>query len=367
MGIPTPEFKVLLYGPGLHPAGVRARARFEDSYLIVFAQNAMLTVAARQITLKTGGYDGRQRMIVWVAKEGTYSAMLQGEEALEAFIQLAPPKIGRQLHQVRKQQALTGRRFSLSLALLALLLLLPLLALGLFWTNADRLSLWAVSHISLEQERQLGELAYDQIRPSLKELSTCHAAEAVEAIGKRLTAESNYRYQFHVVVDPQINAYALPGGQIVVNTGLLKAADGAGEVAGVLAHEISHVELRHSLRNLVHALGWRALLGVALGNFSDGLWGDLATRLGNLSYSRELESEADKEGLEILRRAGVTPHGMETFFKKMAARKDNGPTLLSTHPAGEERLAALHAAIAQQARYDIHPFAIDWKRVKADL
>jgi len=367
MGIPTPEFKVLLYGPGLDPAGLRARARFEERYLVVFVQDTMLTVAAERITLKTGGYDGRQRLIVWKGREGTFSAMLQGEEALEAFIQLAPKEIGRQLYKARKSQTRTGRRFSPALALLALLLFMPLLALGLFWANADRLSQWAVSHISLEQEQQLGELAYAQMCPSLKELKNSRAAAAVGTIGKRLTAGSSYHYQFHVVEDPQINAYALPGGHIVVYTGLLKAADGTGEVAGVLAHEISHVEQRHTLRNMIHALGLRALLGVALGNYSGGVWGDLAEQLGNLSYSRELETEADKEGLKTLRRAGVTTHGMETFFKKMAARKDSPPALLSSHPAGEERLAALRTAIAEQPREHIRPFAIDWERVKADL
>jgi Zn-dependent protease with chaperone function len=367
MGIPTPEFKILLYGPGQPPGGLRARARFEGNYLVVFTHGAMLTVPAQQIHLKAGGYDGRQWLIVWVAQEGIFSAMLQGEAALEAFIELAPAEIGRQLHQAQISQTRSGLRFRLGQALLVLLLLLPVLALGLFWANADRLSQWAVSHISLEQERQLGELAYAQMRPSLKLLKKSHATAAVEAIGKRLTAESSYRYQFHVVVDPQINAYALPGGHILVNTGLIKAVDGAGEVAGVLAHEIGHVEQRHTLRNMVHALGWRALLGVALGNFSDGLWGDMAGRLGNLSYSRELESEADREGLKILRRAGVTPHGMETFFKKMAAGKYSAPALLSSHPASAERLAALRAASAQEPREDIHPFAIDWERVKADL
>jgi len=367
MGIPIPEFKVLVYGPGLHAAGLRARARFEGSNLAVLAHGVTLTVPAQHIRLKTGGFDGRQWLLIWVVQEGTYSAMLQGEEALEEFILHAPAEIGPQLNQARKDHARTGRRFNLGLGLLALLLLLLLLALGLLWTNADRLGLWAVSHISLEQERQLGELAYAQMRPSLNLQERGQAPAAVAAIGKRLTAESIHHYQFHVAVDPRINAYALPGGHVVVNTGLIQAADSAGEVAGVLAHEISHVEQRHTLRNLVHSLGWRALLGVALGDFSSGIWGDLAMRLGSLSYSRELESEADLGGLEILRRAGVAPHGMETFFVKLAARKDGGPTLLSSHPAGEERLAALRAAIARQPIDDIYSLGIDWEQVKADL
>jgi len=364
MGIPVPEFKVLLYGPSFHPAGIRARARFEGGSLAVLAHKGSFLVPPHLIHLRAGGFDGRQWLISWVAQEGTYSAMLQNEDALQAFIHLAPPEIGRQLRQIRKGNALTGRRISIGLILLALAVLL---ILGLFQANADRLSQWAVSHISQEQERQLGDLVYAQMRPSLKLLESGTAPAAVETIGRRLTAESTHHYQFHVVVDPQINAYALPGGHIVVYTGLINAANSSGEIAGVLAHEISHVEQRHALHSMVHALGLRALIGVALGNFSGGVWGNLAEQLGSLNYSRELESEADLEGLETLRRAGVAAHGMETFFAKMAERKNTTLHLLTRHPASEERLAALRAAIAKQPSEVITPLRIDWEQVKADL
>ncbi|MDD5388364.1 MAG: M48 family metallopeptidase [Gallionellaceae bacterium] len=364
MGIPVPEFKVLLYGPSLHPSGIRARARFEGDSLAVTAHKGFFLVPPHLINLRTGGFDGRQWLITWAAQEGTYSAMLQSEEALEAFIQLAPEEIGRQFRQTHKSQLLTGRRVIIGLIVLALLVLL---ILGLFQVNADRLSLWAVSHINQEQEEKLGDLIYAQMRPSLKVLETGVTPAAVRAIGKRLTAESNYHYQFHVVVDPRINAYALPGGHIVVYTGLINAASSAGEAAGVLAHEISHVEKRHALRNMVHALGLRAILGVALGNYSGGVWGNLAEHLGSLNYSRELESEADMEGLETLHRAGIAANGMETFFAKMTQWENATTHLLSRHPAGDERLAALRAAIARQPIEAGPPLQIDWEQIKSDL
>jgi beta-barrel assembly-enhancing protease len=366
MGIPIPEFKVLLYGPRLPAAGLRARAHFECNNLVVKASGVALVVPAQQLRLKPGGFDGHQWLIAWVAQEGAYSAMLQGEEALEAFIQLAPADLGRQLHRTRRHHARDVHRFSPRLAWLVLLLLVPLLLLLLFWANADRISLWAVSHISLEQERQLGKRAYDQLRPSLRLVEKGVAPATVAAIGKRLTAESIHHYHFLVAADPRINAYALPGGHIVVNTGLLQAADSAGEVAGVLAHEISHVEQRHALRSLLHALGWRALLGVAMGDFSGGVWSDLAVHLGSLNYSRALESEADQESLLILRRAGVAAHGMESFFTKLATRKDDVPPLLSSHPASVERLEALRAAISRQPADGLYPLGIDWERIKAE-
>lgn len=147
MGIPIPEFKVLLYGPSINPAGIKARARFEGNTLAVAAHKGFFLVQPHQITLRTGGYDGHQWLITWTTPEGTYSAMLQGDDALEAFIQLAPAEISQQLRRTRKGHTRTGRRIIIGLTILALV---ALLALGLLWVNADQFSQWAVSHISQE-------------------------------------------------------------------------------------------------------------------------------------------------------------------------------------------------------------------------
>ncbi len=364
MGIPIPEFKVLLYGPTFHPAGIRARARFEGSTLAVSARAGFFLVTPDLITLRTGGFDGRQWLISWVAPEGTYSAMLQNEEALAAFIELAPPELSRQLTQVHDSLTRSGRRLRVALGLFALI---ALTLLGLLWLKADRIAHWAVSHISIHQERQLGDIAFNQLRPSLTLLRRSPVVDAITTIGRRLTDESTYTYHFHIAVDPRINAYALPGGHIVINTGLLKSADQADEVAGVLAHEISHVELRHSLRNLVHSLGWRALLAAVTGDYTGKVWNDMATRLIDLGYSRELESEADREALEILRRGHVAPYGMESYFIKMSHRQTSPPALLSSHPTDAARLAALRKAISLRPADDPYPLDVDWERVRMDL
>jgi predicted Zn-dependent protease len=176
----------------------------------------------------------------------------------------------------------------------------------------------------------------------------------------RLTQGSRYRYQWFVAENPEVNAFDLPGGVIVVHTGLLKAADSVGEVAGVLAHEIQHVEQRHALRAMIHELGWRAVLALALGDLSGGVWGDLAGRLGGLSYGRDLERAADLGGLDALRRAGIAPDGMLDFFGKLARREGPGVALLASHPATDERIEALRRAIATRGAYPVHAPAYDW-------
>jgi hypothetical protein len=128
--IPTPEFKVLMYGPGLPPAGVKARAHFEPGVLVVQGKGHWYTVHADRISLKTGGYDGRQWLISWYSPSGPMTAMLQGEEAVDAFIRLAPDEVSGELHRVRRTHSRREWVFRSGMALLGLLLLVPLLLLG---------------------------------------------------------------------------------------------------------------------------------------------------------------------------------------------------------------------------------------------
>jgi predicted Zn-dependent protease len=293
--------------------------------------------------------------------------MLPAGAVSQDVLDQMPPALSARFGHELGRQRIRRTRLHVVFALLASIVMLPLILLGAFWAQADRIAGWAASHISLEQEVQLGELAFAQMRPSLKMLDTGQGPAIVQAIGTRLTAGSAYRYQWHVAADPQVNAFALPGGHVVVFTGLLQRADSAEEVAGVLAHEVQHVELRHSLKNLLHGLGWRALLAVALGDLSGGVWAGMAEQLGSLSYSRDLERQADLGGLAALRRAGIAPQGMASFFAKLAQQDGAQIELLSTHPASEDRLQALQAVIRAQGSYAASPLPYDWAALRRSL
>ncbi len=366
--LPKPKFKVLMYGPDLPSGGVPGLAHFDPGVLVLEGRGYWYTVQSSRIGLKAGGFDGRQWLITWESPSGPMTAMLQGDEAVDAFIQLVPPEISGELRRARGVHLRREASFRVAVGLIAALVLLPVLALGLFWLNADRVvSRWAAERVGLEQEVALGNLAFAQMRPGLKLMGKAPVTDVVELIGARLTAGSKYRYSFHVAEDPAVNALAVPGGHVVVFTGLLRAAESAEEVAGVLAHEISHVERRHALRNLLHGLGWRAILNVALGDFSGGVWSNMAAELGALGYGRNLELEADLEGLKLLRRAGIPAEGMGAFFERLAAGGGPRVALLSTHPAGAERLAALRDALRKQGQYPSQPLPVDWARLRWTL
>lgn len=361
------EFKVLVFGPGLDPAGVRARVSFEGTSMVLRGRRIFLTADTSRIRLRAGGFDGRQWMLAWPTADGEVTAMLQGEQEMLQMRRYAPDELKSQLGTALRATRRRGRRFGLWLVLLALVVLLPLLLLLLFWLNADRVSGWVTNQISLETETRIGQLAFQQMQPDLNLIPDGSVPRMVRDIGGRLTSGSAYDYQWHVSASPDINAFALPGGVVVVHAGLIRAARSAEELAGVLAHEAQHVEQRHSLRNMVHGLGWRALLSVALGDVSGAVLVNLADQLGQLKYGRDLEREADLKALQSLRRAGIAPAGLASFFGQLSARE--GPSLawLSSHPESRERQQALEQAIAAQEPYATRPLPYDWPALQAQL
>ncbi|TCS72667.1 peptidase M48-like protein [Sulfuritortus calidifontis] len=360
-------FDLQLFAPGQPAAGVRARGRCVGGRLHLEAEGLSLEVPAQAIQARAAGFDGRQWLLEWDAVEGRCSAMLHGEAAIQALRESAPASLAGQLQVARRGERDLRRRFQLALAAAGLVLALPFLALLAFWLNAERIADWAADRVSLNQEQYLGDMAFAQMRPQLKLIEQGPALDMVSGIGRRLTAGSRYRYQWFVAQDKQVNAFAMPGGYVVVFSGLIEQAKTPEEIAGVLAHEVQHVELRHSLKNLLHGLGWRAVLALTLGDFAGAVWANLAEELGRLKFGRDLEREADLKGLAALQRAGIAPEGMAGFFEQMARQDGGRIALLSSHPASDERLAAIRAAIAAQGVYPSRPLNYDLAAIKARL
>ena len=221
-------------------------------------------------------------------------------------------------------------------------------------------------------ERLLGQLAVAQLLAGEQTIAAGPAAAAVQTITDRLVAaipdNPGYEFDVQLVASDQVNAVAFPGGQIVVYSGLLAAAGSADEVAGVLAHEISHVLHRDGLRQLISQLGGAAMVRLALGG------GDLAGliaqlgELDQLAYSRGQEQAADATGLQLLAAAGLPPRALPDFFRRLQQQEAAGlPGFLSTHPDTAARIAALREQVARLPAGPARPLAIDWKAVETSL
>jgi len=178
--------------------------------------------------------------------------------------------------------------------------------------------------------------------------------EALQTLVKRLSAttEPPFPFEVHVNNAPVTNAFAVPGGQIVIFRGLLATATSPEEVAGVLAHEMAHEVRRHPTRGVVRALGIQTVMGFVSGNTGKGL-GAATGALINLSHGRDDESEADRIGVQMLNKANIRADGLSNFFERMSGTSDatsatrknrrqlNLLTYLSTHPSDASRIATI--------------------------
>jgi hypothetical protein len=215
-----------------------------------------------------------------------------------------------------------------------------------------------------EQDVQIGREAAAEVRKEYPVISDSRLAGYLETLGRRLVAaapaELNkpvFEYSFSPVNLKDINAFALPGGPMFVNRGMFEAATGEGEVVGVMAHELSHVLLRHGTANATKAQGFQIgqLAGAIAGAVVGGGWGQVISQgsqfgLGTwlLKYSREYEKQADLLGAQIMARAGYDPRDLGRMFETIQKQGGSGaPQWLSSHPDPGNRSAYIAKEAAQ--------------------
>lgn len=217
--------------------------------------------------------------------------------------------------------------------------------------------------LSPSEELRLGAQLHQRLVAESALLDDRVVTGYVNEIGRsllRAAPDAGFDYRFFVVVSDEINAFAGPGGYVYVNSGTLLAARNPAELAGVLAHEIAHVELRHVSDNVARqraAVVARQAGVVAAGVAAGPAAASAASLLGGVaslaalnSFGREAEREADELAIEILPRAGYDPAGLLTFFETMqeSTRREGAsapPSFLSSHPATGERIAEVRRGI----------------------
>ena len=205
-------------------------------------------------------------------------------------------------------------------------------------------------------ERELGRRFLLEARSQLPLADDPALTEWVERLGMRLVDElgpQEFDYRFFVVESPTLNAFAVPGGYIFLFTGLIARASNEDEVAGVLGHEIGHVNAHHVVRLQQAGTVWSAaaLLGMLLAAVNPVLAAGAlaAAQTAQLKYSRDFEQEADYLGLRTTTEAGYDPHALTSFFKQLLVEQRVNPTgvppYMLSHPITEERVANAESVI----------------------
>jgi predicted Zn-dependent protease len=217
--------------------------------------------------------------------------------------------------------------------------------------------------ISQQQEVQMGQQYATEINAQLPIVQDPELNRYINVLGDsiaRLTSRADLDWHFFIVDSKEVNAFAVPGGFVYVNRGLIERTDQMDEVAGVLGHEIGHVVRRHTVKQMEKAQG--ANIGVTLACVLTSVCNSqVAGAAINIAggavfakFSRQDEAEADQEGFNNVVRANISPVGMVTMFQKLIAERQSRPggveAWFRTHPLEEDRVAAIQARINQLPR-----------------
>jgi predicted Zn-dependent protease len=243
----------------------------------------------------------------------------------------------------------------------------------------------AADEFSPLQERKIGEEIMRQIRHDPAWLDDPLVEEYIDRLGRRLVAVSQdplRPFDFFVLKDPTLNAFALPGGHVGIHTGLILAAESESELAGVLGHEIAHVTQRHiaqivGKQNQSSMLMLASMLVAVLAANSNSQLGEAAMAAGTagtlqaqLGYSRDFEREADRVGLQTLEAAGFDVRGMAGFFVRLQREsrlyENKAPAYLRTHPLTTERISDMENRVGAM-HYRQAADSMDFRLVRARL
>ena len=296
---------------------------------------------------------GRGTMVLMLRDDAVRRLVVR-DDAVRKILTARCPNLKR-----RPRTANRGRLLGWSLGAVASVALIIFVLVPVM---ADQLA----EYLPPEGERALGDATFEQIRAALgtgdfAPVGICERARGAAALARmtaRLEAQTDLPYPLAVTVldHDMVNAFALPGGRVVLFRGLIDAAAGPDEVAAVLAHEIGHVAHRDPARGALRSAGSIGVLGLLLGDFAGGavvLF--LVERLIDANYSRDAEAVADQFAFDLLVGAGVRPSALATFFERLQKEQGESAGILAhfqSHPELGDRIAAARSGNTGSATFD---------------
>lgn len=270
--------------------------------------------------------------------------------------------VGRQLRAASRRRWFNWSAF---IGVVAAIILLPLSLLF----SMDTLTGMIAPQLPVNWEEEIGKSAFAQYQSNVEVIASSEIDSALAALTRPLIKSvdsDRYQLRIHIIEDSELNAFALPGGYIAINSGLIQRAESASEVLGVLAHEIAHVTQQHGIRQVIGNAGIILTVQALIGDLS-GVMATVAAAsplLLSQRYSRGFESEADEYAFDYLSRAQLDPAGLVSFFDKVLEQEkkrlesiededsrellSSATALLSSHPATEKRIERMEA-LAEKA------------------
>ncbi|MFZ2725677.1 MAG: M48 family metallopeptidase [Methylococcaceae bacterium] len=341
--------------------GISVEAYFDNKALHI--KNPAITIAVEYISVSVGGFEHNELFLNWYDNDNqAHSLKLIDKTTIQWLIENAPTQLHYQLNKWHK------RDLSIKLVWGSLLglALIAVLATTLLWWQYDNTVAWLTNKITIAQEESLGKAVLARLESDDDLIKQGIAVDTIKTIGDKLTKNSLYHYQWRIKKDKSVNAFALPAGIVVVNSGLIASIDNADELAAVLAHEIQHVEQRHGLKSMIDSLGWASALMLVLGDVNTAT-AIIVHQLGNMYFSRDKEEQADKLGFQALIKANIKPNAMLAVLEKLEKiHGNNGLEWLSSHPDTSARIKVIQKLLNENHCNNCQSLSIDWKKVQQD-
>jgi len=313
-------------------------------------------------------------------EEGRFveSLIVTDRDFREVIIALAPPGFSTSLRPPDLK-----RKIGFALGVLLIPFVLYALWISIIPSIARSLTL----KVPVAWEEKLGDTILGSMSPEESRRNAPQTQQALEEIVARLLAtdpQQPYKIKIHLQSDSLVNAFALPGGHIIVFQGLLDQTDSAEEMAGILAHELQHVLRRHTTQAIIRSVSIYLIFSTLTGDVTGAMQTvlDTASNLGHLSMNRSMETEADRDGMLMILKAGINPAGMIQAFQKLddnlnSDKNQSSPDdlktesssnilkYISTHPLGAERVKNLQDIARNSAEKNYSPLLpdLDWKKM----
>ena len=207
----------------------------------------------------------------------------------------------------------------------------------------DWMKLFRVEKMTATTEQKLGDLLWDLINQSDKEIKDENITKPVDSILTKICSANNIdrsEIKLHIISSGEINAFALPNKHLIVFEGLLEATDNEAEVAGVIGHEVGHMEQNHVMKKLIKEVGLTVLISMTSGNGGGEIIKETLKLLSSTAYDRSLEKEADIKSVDYLLNAHINPEPFANFLFKLAddeSKVEKNLSWIKTHPDSRER------------------------------
>jgi predicted Zn-dependent protease len=210
-------------------------------------------------------------------------------------------------------------------------------------TQIDWIKIFKVQQVTDKTEQKLGELFWEVFKKSEKEIKNTHVVNSVDTIVTQVCKANNIdrsKLKINILDKDDINAFALPNGHLIIYSGLILNSDNQEELAGVICHEIAHIELNHVMKKLVKEIGLSVLISMTTGNGGAEVIKETAKMLSSSAFDRGLEKEADIKAVDYLVNANINPEPFADFLYKLSDTEHEAIkylTWISTHPDSKER------------------------------